>query len=207
MPAWFDVYSLTNIEERAELQVEGVRESVKDVVRVVKEEVRLVGGEAERVFLGGMSQGMAAAVWGLFCYVSCFSFQGIERPLGGFIGFCGWMPFVSRMKEFFTCQQRGEGQLRRLIDAVLGDDAADSQDGDKDSDDMVFVSRIPVLLVHGTDDPFVSVDLGRQAAGILEQSGMSVEWQEYSGADNDGHWIKEPEGFDDIVRFLQIHGK
>lgn len=72
---------------------------------------------------------------------------------------------------------------------------------------MAFVSRIQVLMVHGTDDPFVSVDLGRQAAGILEQSGMSVEWHEYSRADNDGHWIKEPEGFDDIVRFLQIQGK
>lgn len=93
MPAWFNVYSLTHIEERAESQVEGVRESVRDVVRAVEEEVKLVGGDAGKVFLGGMSQGMAAAVWVLFCYVSCSSFKGIKRPLGGYMGFCGWMPF------------------------------------------------------------------------------------------------------------------
>lgn len=131
----------------------------------------------------------------------------LKDRLGDTWGFVGGCPFVSRVEEFFTGQQRGEGQLRRLIDAVLGDDVVDSQDGDKNSDDMAFVSRIQVLMVHGTDDPFVSVDLGRQAAGILEQSGMSVEWHEYSRADNDGHWIKEPEGFDDIVRFLQVQGK
>jgi len=33
-----------------------------------------------------------------------------------------------------------------------------------------------------------------------------VEWHEYTGAENEGHWIKEPEGFDEIVKFLRSRG-
>jgi hypothetical protein len=29
-----------------------------------------------------------------------------------------------------------------------------------------------------------------------------IEWVGYSGADNEGHWIKEPEAFDRILAFL-----
>lgn len=46
--------------------------------------------------------------------------------------------------------------------------------------------------------------LGRQALRILQEVMMApVEWSEFSGAEGDGHWIKEPEGFDMIVRFLE----
>lgn len=37
MPEWFDAYSLTNIEERQELQVEGLKESVKYVLEDIEE--------------------------------------------------------------------------------------------------------------------------------------------------------------------------
>lgn len=61
----------------------------------------------------------------------------------------------------------------------------------------------PVLLVHGTDYPMVTVELGRQVIGIMKRAGMEVEWLEYVGAEGDGHWIKAPEGFDAILKFLQ----
>ena len=67
---------------------------------------------------------------------------------------------------------------------------------------MTRVLETPVLLGHGVDDPMVPVELGRQVVGILKRAGMEVEWVEYVGAEGDGHWIKEPEGFDALLRFL-----
>jgi lysophospholipase-2 len=68
--------------------------------------------------------------------------------------------------------------------------------------------ELAVLLGHGTDDALVSVDLGRQASRILQDVMLApVEWSEFSGAEGDGHWIKEPEGFDLILRFLERESK
>lgn len=61
----------------------------------------------------------------------------------------------------------------------------------------------PVFLSHGTDDPWVSVELGRQTSRIVRQIMGHVEWSEFTGAEGDGHWIKEPEGFDRVLHFLR----
>lgn len=68
--------------------------------------------------------------------------------------------------------------------------------------DIEAVLSTPVLLLHGTDDAWVDVGLGRQAHRSLTKAGMQVDWHEFSGAENEGHWVKEPEGFDVIVLFL-----
>jgi predicted esterase len=60
-----------------------------------------------------------------------------------------------------------------------------------------------VFLGHGTDDAFVDVELGRQARGVLSRAGCIVEWKEYAGAEQEGHWLKAPEEMDDIAHFLQ----
>ena len=44
----------------------------------------------EKVFLGGLSQGCAAAVYVLLT---------LDSPLGGFIGMSGWFPFVGPIAE------------------------------------------------------------------------------------------------------------
>lgn len=64
----------------------------------------------------------------------------------------------------------------------------------------------PVFLSHGADDAWVSPDLGRQACRILQGFVVSVEWNEYTGAKGDGHWIKEPEGFDQILEVPWARG-
>jgi hypothetical protein len=47
------------------------------------------------------------------------------------------------------------------------------------------------------------IELGRQAANVLRKVGLKIEWRECAGADQEGHWLKVPEEFDDIVRFLE----
>ncbi|KGO64783.1 Phospholipase/carboxylesterase/thioesterase [Penicillium italicum] len=65
------------------------------------------------------------------------------------------------------------------------------------------VLSTPVFLSHGADDECVSMELGRQASRILQTIMIRVEWHEFAGAERDGHWIKEPEGFDQILQFLE----
>ncbi|OJJ02526.1 hypothetical protein ASPVEDRAFT_133391 [Aspergillus versicolor CBS 583.65] len=183
MSAWFDAYSLSNIEERQDLQVEGLRESVLHILAILESEIHLLDGRASHVYLGGISQGMATALSTVFCARDI-----INQPLGGILGFCGWLPFadkaeglIQRSKATNTC--RALSQMQRL-------------------DGVSSVFSTPVLLGHGTDDAWVPVELGRQSLRILREVMEHVEWKEFTGAEGEGHWIKEPEGFDYILEFL-----
>ncbi|GAA86552.1 phospholipase/carboxylesterase family protein [Aspergillus luchuensis IFO 4308] len=157
--AWFDAYSLDDITERRESQVPGLRESVSYVLDVLGKELELLNGKTTHVYLGGISQGMATAMWTWFCASS-----KVQGSLGGVLGFCGWMPFAERF-EYGDLDRGG-----RLVEFYY---------------------------------PMVTVELGRQVIGIMKRAGMEVEWLEYVGAEGDGHWIKAPEGFDAILKFLQ----
>jgi lysophospholipase-2 len=58
----------------------------------------------------------------------------------------------------------------------------------------------PVFLSHTKDDRVVDFKLGLQLRNTLQQQlGMNVTWRAYNDG---GHWIKEPEGFDDLTGFL-----
>lgn len=105
MHAWFDVHSLTDIHERQEEQVEGLRESVRYVLDVVESEIQRLDGRAERVFLGGFSQGMATALWVLLCSSS--------RRLGGLLGFSGWLPCAHQIEETINAAKHQQQQRRR----------------------------------------------------------------------------------------------
>jgi predicted esterase len=58
----------------------------------------------------------------------------------------------------------------------------------------------PVFLGHALDDQVVDIALGRQICTILVGLGMTVVWKEYNDC---GHWIKEPNCFDNVVAFLE----
>jgi lysophospholipase-2 len=60
-----------------------------------------------------------------------------------------------------------------------------------------------VFLSHGSDDQWVSVRHFRRALHVLQDIGISAEWKEFSGADAGGHLIKQPEGINYIVDFIQ----
>lgn len=204
MPAWFDAYSLSNIEERQDLQVEGLIESVLHILAILESEIHLLDGRASHVYLGGISQGMATALWTVFCARDI-----INQPLGGILGFCGWLPFadkaeglIQRSKATDTC--RALPQMQRLVSdlflTTIGIAEATQEISAVDGVSSVFST--PVLLGHGTDDAWVPVELGRQSLRILQEVMEHVEWKEFTDAEGGGHWIKEPEGFDSILEFL-----
>ncbi|KAJ5972171.1 uncharacterized protein N7479_002089 [Penicillium vulpinum] len=61
--------------------------------------------------------------------------------------------------------------------------------------------QTPVFISHGSEDPKVSVELGRKMSHILSAGfGMDVTWKAYEGL---GHWYRVEDEIEDILRFLQ----
>ncbi|RAK99617.1 uncharacterized protein BO80DRAFT_119986 [Aspergillus ibericus CBS 121593] len=190
--AWFDAYSLTDITEHQQSQIPGLQESVSYILNILEDEINLLDGKTTHIYLGGISQGMATALWTFFC-----ASTKVEGRLGGVIGFCGWMPFAERFGDDLGNEDLDLDGGRRVVEFCSG-----IVRGEVEGDIDMRVLGTPVLLGHGVDDPMVPVELGRQVLGIVKRAGVQVEWVEYVGAEGDGHWIKEPEGFDAILKFL-----
>lgn len=76
------MWSVEDPSEKAELQIEGLKESIAQIRELIEVEAAIVGYDG--VVLGGISQGCATALLTLLT-------GGVE--LGGFVGMCGWLPF------------------------------------------------------------------------------------------------------------------
>ncbi|KAK4128845.1 alpha/beta-hydrolase [Parathielavia appendiculata] len=206
MPACFGAHSLTDPTARRDLQKAGIRDSVRYLTRLLEAEVDRLGGASGKVVPGGMSQGGAIGLWSLLCAGA----DGSAGRLGGFVGASTWLPFADELERHLGQEAQAQQDTIR----------ADAREADSDAfvEEMAGATRrtlqepsasqhgllsVPVFLGHGTDDVYVNVSLGRRAAVVLGKISLNVEWHEYSGADQEGHWIKEPEELDDIVRFLE----
>ncbi|KAE8417646.1 Alpha/Beta hydrolase protein [Aspergillus pseudocaelatus] len=205
MCAWFDAYSLDDIHERQDLQIAGLRESVTHILGILNHEIGILGGNTSHVYLGGISQGMATAIWTLFCATN-----QIHQPLGGFVGFCGWLPFARQVEDLVQGSQEShivDPSSKQLTQRSVSGFFLNTISGSKISQTTETIDAsillTPVFLSHGSDDAWVPVDLGRQAARVLQQMQIPVQWHEFNGAEGDGHWVKEPEGFDQILHFLE----
>ncbi|KAJ5474772.1 hypothetical protein N7475_004338 [Penicillium sp. IBT 31633x] len=201
--AWFDAYSLEDIHERQDLQKDGLRESTVYILDILESEAKLLDGRLDCIYLGGISQGMATALWAFFAGIGTGRIQG---PLGGLFGFCGWLPFARQLEGLLSEETVGspcDARAQRLVSGWFFDQIAGEGvlRAEKPVDSSVL--RTPVFASHGTDDAWVSVELGRQASQVLRRILVNVTWHEFSGAEGDGHWVKEPEGFDRILQFLE----
>lgn len=101
MSQLFDMWSVENPSERREGQGEGLKESILEIIEVVRSEAAMVGG-VERVILGGISKGCATAIYALLC-------GGIR--IGGFIGISSWLPFEEDIKNI--CGQYGSPTVKQ----------------------------------------------------------------------------------------------
>ncbi|ODM17959.1 hypothetical protein SI65_06747 [Aspergillus cristatus] len=208
--------------------LDGLEESSEFLRKLIEEEAALlsndpaIGDGYSRVVIGGLSQGCAASV---FCLLGGFP-SAEKKPLGGAVGMSGWLPFEREIAGLLKIDEGDQGESESEEDD--DDPFAHDTDGDdvpthiqavnhirdilgmsplqsdaNDPEDRVPASylKTPVFLGHGSADPKVSVDLGRQIASILsDRLGMDVMWKAY---DEFGHWYKVPDEIDDVVRFLK----
>jgi predicted esterase len=210
MPAWFEAHSLTDPTARQDLQMGGLRDAVRYVTRLVEEDMARLGGAAQRVVLGGISQGGAVAIWTLLCAGG----GDVARRLGGFVAASTWLPFAENLERYLGGEDpadhgaTGDGARVSEADGFVEEMTASARRALRQRGaSEPALHPVPVFLAHGTDDAYVDIELGRQAASVLSKAGLKVQWKDYSGADQEGHWLKEPEEFDDIARFLESIAK
>lgn len=204
LPAWFEAHSLTDVTVRQDLQTGGIEESVHYLSSILVEEIERLDGHAENLVLGGISQGAAIGIWTLL-YMAEHKWR-----LGGFVGASSWLPFAVDIKELFypfdefisgPPDDEDSGTPHEFVVRMLG---GPRQNSPYFPEPLHALLDMPTFLGHGTDDAYVDISLGRQARDVLRCFGMTVEWKEYSGAEQEGHWLKEPEEIDDIASFFLL---
>lgn len=94
---WFDDWHLgftaDEVDSRYDLglQTSGLGSTVTYLHDLIAEEAKLVGG-SRNIILGGISQGCAVSL------LASLLWEGKEG-LGGVVGMCGWLPYISQIKE------------------------------------------------------------------------------------------------------------
>lgn len=92
MPSWYDIKTFGAHPDQFEdaIGVDSIRENAKRIKAVIDEEVEALGGDSKRVIIGGFSQG---------CGMSLHTGLEYEKPLGGIIGYSGYLFPITKINE------------------------------------------------------------------------------------------------------------
>ncbi|KID93777.1 acyl-protein thioesterase, partial [Metarhizium majus ARSEF 297] len=162
---WFDIASLDDPSHRQQTQVEGLEESLSEILKLVNEERDKVS--AHHVLLGGLSQGSAMAA-------ICLLY--LQFPVGGFVGMSGWLPYRNDIHEalrdnafednvfedenpfdtFDCAKTEDQDPILKAVDFVR-----DLLGGDNQSPSQNALTT-PVFLGHGTADEKISITFMRK---------------------------------------------
>lgn len=102
MPSWFDIRSLEvgGSEDEA-----GIKEAALQIHGMINNEIR-AGIPAERIILGGFSQGGALALYSAMTY---------PEKLAGVIGLSCWLPLHSTFPASKICPDSTPSELFHLL--------------------------------------------------------------------------------------------
>ncbi|KAJ8066915.1 hypothetical protein OCU04_004300 [Sclerotinia nivalis] len=185
MSQWFDMWSVEEPQQRKELQINGLIESIGQIVNVINNEGDHI--RRERIFLAGISQGCATAILTL-----------LLKPmhLAGFIGLSSWLPFEEEIMSLAASLKEGGEEGVRSFKAIQMKLSPDATLNRKTTP----ILSTPVFLSHSEDDDVAPESNGEVLYRGLRELGMKVTRKTY---EDGGHWINEPQGVDDIVAFIQ----
>ncbi|KAG9946969.1 alpha/beta-hydrolase, partial [Aureobasidium melanogenum] len=88
LPQWFDMWSTEEPHDEEEMSRAGIEKATARIVNLIKSEMEFV--PLDHIFLGGISQGAAVAIHSLLR-------SGLQ--IGGYLGFCTWLPFHNEVKS------------------------------------------------------------------------------------------------------------
>lgn len=114
----FDIWDTKQPEDKEDLMIPGLQESIGQNLDIVKKEARDV--PLERIILGGISQGRATAMLALL---------GSELDLGEFMGLCSWPPFQKKI-ESLPSECRRDELSQRIKNVMKMSDENTNTDGD-----------------------------------------------------------------------------
>lgn len=113
MPSWFDIATLGFPETEDE---EGIKKAAAQIKSLVEEEIKS-GTPAERIVLGGFSQGGALALYTAFT---------MEKTLGGILALSCWLPLHNSFPGCIKGNRdtpvfQGHGNMDPVIHVAFGD--------------------------------------------------------------------------------------
>jgi phospholipase/carboxylesterase len=115
MPAWFDIKSLTDLDNE---DAQGISDSQAKIEQLIAQQIDQ-GIKAERIFLGGFSQGGAVALLTGLKY---------KKQLAGIISLSGYLPLAhSQDKNIYDENIRklpifwGHGTIDSVVPILLGE--------------------------------------------------------------------------------------
>ncbi|CAI4216599.1 unnamed protein product [Parascedosporium putredinis] len=116
---WFDTPSSIEPSTDAVNLSSGIEESVTHILQVLRDETERLGGRAENIVLGGISQGGAVAMWALLALLAA---NGTEDRSLGVVGMSTWLPFApevqSSLDRDIPCTQSPDGFIRRTLSSL-----------------------------------------------------------------------------------------
>ncbi|RGP75634.1 hypothetical protein FLONG3_5611 [Fusarium longipes] len=175
-----------------------MRPSVEHIHTILKSEIDILGGDAERVVLMGFSQGGAMAL------VSWLLWQG--QSLGAVVIMSGFMPLAETLakdqEEDMSDDgifERGDEQENRTPLQKAIDELREEAELDPEAPTNSFhFLKTPLFMGHGQKDRDVELYHGQQAAKCLERLGVDVELKIYPDM---AHWYCAEE-LGDIAQFV-----
>lgn len=169
MSQWFDMWSIEEPSEKEEIQLEGIKESVAEILSIIRSEAELAS--PERIILAGISQGCATAIHALL-------YGGVR--LGGFIGISSWLPLKDKVAAPAANSLMNDrlAQFRTLydvdVDTYRVTDLPDISNIEGES-----ALDTPIFLCHSQDDEVVPIKNGMELYSTLQDLGMKATWRSY----------------------------
>ena len=144
-----------------DLQIEGLRDSIRFLNELIEEEAALVGCSS-RVILLGISQG---------CATGLLTFLAGKLRLGAFVGLNEWMPFKAQIEGTVKPGPREElkDRLAEFFKKTFGLEIQTQK-----IDCRPQFCKTPVFLGLTTDDDVVDVKQGQEARRVLSKMGIDA---------------------------------
>ncbi|RDW87388.1 hypothetical protein BP5796_03082 [Coleophoma crateriformis] len=140
---WFDVWDIKVPDNRQELMIPGLQESIKHINSIIQEEAEKV--PLEKSILGGISQGCATAIYTLLS-------SSINLGLGGFIGLSSWLPFQSVIESIPPDNARISSHIQDILQTSRDKNTTDVILSASEGVCQQSAGKTPVFLAHTWDD-------------------------------------------------------
>lgn len=152
------MWEVKNPQQRKDIQVDGLRESIALILSVIRKEASIV--PPERIILGGISQGCATAIHALL-------YGGMR--LGGFIGLSSWLPFQDDIEQLARYSASNFNLLKNIRGLFKTSNNKSIMPLTESFPNSELAFKTPVFLSHSKDDDVVPFHNGDMLCWGLEE--------------------------------------